>query len=212
MFRISKLSKNGYPLVPKKRLLQLLLKIITVRNSSCRKVMFSQVSICPQGGGVLSRPPPREDPPPKGDTCPPGRQAPPSWQADNTLWETDTPLAGRHPPADGYCSGRYASYLNAFLLKKLQYCAPNIELVLKRLHKSVNLLQNFPIYLRYLPPYFLLKKKLNISFSILMKFTHKAIIENVAFQFGVEYVLMQARQPLISTHDRLLRASTVKHS
>ena len=24
--------------------------IVTVRNSSCRKVMFSQVSVCPQGG------------------------------------------------------------------------------------------------------------------------------------------------------------------
>ena len=43
-----------------------------------------------------------------------------------------------------------------------------------------------------------------------MKFTHKAIIVNVAFQFGVEYMLMEARQALISTHDRLLQASTVK--
>ena len=24
--------------------------IVTVRNSSCRKVMFSQMSVCPQGG------------------------------------------------------------------------------------------------------------------------------------------------------------------
>ena len=54
-------------------------------------------------------------------TPPPGRQAPPFWQAD-VPWQADTPradtpLADRHPPpADGYCSGRYASYWNAFLL------------------------------------------------------------------------------------------------
>ena len=48
----------------------------------------------------------------------------------DTLWAdppwADPPL-GRHPPADGYCSGRYASYWNAFLFKgkliaRHQYC------------------------------------------------------------------------------------------
>ena len=63
------------------------LTIITVHNSSCGKVMFSQarVKISFHGG--------------------------------------DTPSLGRHPPQadtnpsplrDGHCSGRYASYLNAF--------------------------------------------------------------------------------------------------
>ena len=72
---------------------------ITVRNISCGKIMFSQVCVCPRGGEVC------------------------------TPW-ADTPL-GRHPlgrqprqanttpppPADGYCSGRYASHWNAFLFK-----------------------------------------------------------------------------------------------
>ena len=57
---------------------------ITVRNSSCGKVMSSQASVCPQGGGKVY-----------------------------------TPL-GRHPPQDGYCCRQYASYWNAFLLKKLR--------------------------------------------------------------------------------------------
>ena len=76
--------------------------IITVRNSSCGKVMFSQVSLCPQGGGV--HPLPRQ----KIDT---------PWEDIHT--PRQTPLMGRPPPplptADGHCSGRYASYWNAFL-------------------------------------------------------------------------------------------------
>ena len=64
---------------------------VTVRNSSWGKVMFSQVSVCPQGGGV--HPPRRQPLPPR----------------------QDTPLASRHPPRDGYCSGWYASYWDAFL-------------------------------------------------------------------------------------------------
>ena len=56
--------------------------IFTVRNSSCGKVMFSQVSVCPQGGGVhppwAETPPDRRSyaetpPPPRADT-PPHRQ------------------------------------------------------------------------------------------------------------------------------------------
>ena len=50
------------------------------------------------------------------------RQTPP-WQADTPpSWaDTPDPLAGRHPlgrhlpSRDGHCSGRYASYWNAFL-------------------------------------------------------------------------------------------------
>ena len=87
---------------------------ITVCNSSCRKVMFSQASVWPQGGCIPSL----------GRL--PGRQTSPR-QAD-TPQQADIPLAGRHPsgrqtplhirqtpPPDGYCSGRYASYWNAFL-------------------------------------------------------------------------------------------------
>ena len=57
------------------------------------------------------------------------RQTPPPRQAGTSLLAGRCPLAGRHPPgrhtpgrqthtppADGYCSGRYASYWNAFLL------------------------------------------------------------------------------------------------
>ena len=62
-----------------------------------------------------------------GGRCkPPGRHPP--GQADTTLGRhplprPDTPWPGRHPPplarhpplTDGHCSGRYASYWNAFL-------------------------------------------------------------------------------------------------
>ena len=67
------------------------LNIFTVRNSSCRKSMFLQVSVCPRVGGCTP-------PGPPGQTSPwaPPRQTP-------------------HPYRDGHCSGRYASYWNAFL-------------------------------------------------------------------------------------------------
>ena len=45
--------------------------VITVINSSCGKVMFSQVSVCPQGGG-------RCTPPVAGRHLPSGRQTPPA--------------------------------------------------------------------------------------------------------------------------------------
>ena len=57
--------------------------IFTARNSSCGKVMFSQVSVCPPGEVY-------------------------------TPWQADLPV-----PRDGYCSGWYASYWNAFLLFKI---------------------------------------------------------------------------------------------
>ena len=70
--------------------------IITVRKPSCRKVMFLHLSVIlfTGDGGVHTSY--------YSDTpCPPGQTAPP----------------GRHPPPprDGHCSGRYASYWNAFL-------------------------------------------------------------------------------------------------
>ena len=61
----------------------------TVRNSSCGKVrsMFSQMSVCPQGGRCTTS----------------IRQILPPW--------TDPPP----PAADSHCSERYASYWNLFL-------------------------------------------------------------------------------------------------
>ena len=90
---------------------------------SCGKVIFSQASVSHSvhSGGCLADTPPWADTPLAdhrlGQThSPPGRHP-----------RADSPL-GRHPPdrhppgqtplADGYCSGRYASYWNAFLLKK----------------------------------------------------------------------------------------------
>ena len=37
--------------------------------------------------------------------------------ADTPLGTRHTPGPGVHPPADGYCCGRYASYWNAFLFE-----------------------------------------------------------------------------------------------
>ena len=68
---------------------------------------YTCLSFCPQEGGCTR--PTRDIPP--GQTRP-GRQ-------------TDRPGLGRHsprradPPRDGYCSGRYASYWNAFLLDNI---------------------------------------------------------------------------------------------
>ena len=76
-------------------------EIFTVRNSSCEKVMFSQVSVCPQEGGVHAPSPGRQTPLPD-------RQTPPR----------------QTPPRDGYYSGRYASYWNAFLLSEIFSCVP----------------------------------------------------------------------------------------
>ena len=85
-----------------------------------------------RGGVCLSAcwdTPPRH-PPPTGQTKPLGRHplGRPHWQTDTPWADTprQTPLTPRHPPgrhppgppspADGYCSGRYASYWNPFLL------------------------------------------------------------------------------------------------
>ena len=77
--------------------------------------MFSQGCVknsVHRGGGV--HPPGRQTPQediPWADTP----RADPPWADTHTHPWTDTPL-GQIPPsqADGYCSGRYASYWNAF--------------------------------------------------------------------------------------------------
>ena len=114
-------NRSFHPEIPEERKKLYYVTVITVRNSSCGKVLFSQVSVCPQGEVYA----------PQADT-PSGRYHPPRQthpQADtpqvDTPW-TDTPPGrhplGRHPPgktpprADCHCSGRYASYWNAFLL------------------------------------------------------------------------------------------------
>ena len=71
--------------------------IFTVRNEVA-KVMFLHLCVCPQGGGSASvhagyHPTSQEQAPPRAGTLP----------------------GNRHPQADGYCCGRYASYWNAFL-------------------------------------------------------------------------------------------------
>ena len=68
------------------------ISLITVRHSSCGRVMFSQACV----RNFVYRgwcPPPDRHPP--GETRP--KQAPP------------------RPPRDGHCRGWYASYWNAFL-------------------------------------------------------------------------------------------------
>ena len=93
------------------------ISFITVRNSSCGKVMFSQVSVCPQGGGVhpqahipLGRHPPGRHPPwadppvqtlPLGRHASHGRQTHPSGQTSpgqTPHWADARPLTGRHSP------------------------------------------------------------------------------------------------------------------
>ena len=64
-------------------------KVITVRNSSCVKVVFTGVCLSTGGGGV-------------GGCTPPGKHQP---QADIPPTRYTPP-----PPRGGHCSGRYASY------------------------------------------------------------------------------------------------------
>ena len=66
------------------------------------------------GGGVWQTPPPGRHPLDRLGRHPPGRhlpgQAPPGRHPPRQTRQTPP------PPADGYCSGRYASYWNAFFL------------------------------------------------------------------------------------------------
>ena len=108
---------------------------------SCGKAMFLHLSVILFTGGLSGRHPHgRHTHPPWAETpwvdtpwadTPPGAQTrTPSWAdipwaCEHTPWTdtppgrqpvwADTPL-GRHPAlGDGHCSGRYASYWNAFL-------------------------------------------------------------------------------------------------
>ena len=80
--------------------------IFTVRNSSCGKVMFSQVSVCPQGGGVH----------------PPGQRPPPR----QTIICRNTPLRADTPPhrqtttaADGtHLTGMHSCWLKKLMNQK----------------------------------------------------------------------------------------------
>ena len=83
--------------------------ITTVRKRSCRKVMFLYLSVSHSvHGGGASDSVYAGIPLPGRHTIPLDRHSP---------W-ADAP--GRHPPlADGYCSGWYASYWNAFLFYEI---------------------------------------------------------------------------------------------
>ena len=70
-------------------------------NNSCGKYTYVFTGVCLSMGE-------RCTPPCQADTPPPIRHHPPG-----APW-ADTPLPSRHPQ-DGYCSGRYASYWNAFI-------------------------------------------------------------------------------------------------
>ena len=88
-----------------------------------------------------------QTPPPwQAEPPPPGRQTSPLGQ---TLLlgrhplgryppSRQTPRAGRHPPtsADGYCSGRYAPYWNAFLSFIIVYCFLSVNIYTCRYNMS----------------------------------------------------------------------------
>ena len=110
--------------------------LVTIHNEVA-KVMFLHVCVCPQWGGeweYLDRyplgtrytPPGPGTPPrtryiPLGPGTPPGTRYTPRDQVHPPdqvhLPGPGTPPGTRYtpPPGDGYCSGRYASYWNAFL-------------------------------------------------------------------------------------------------
>ena len=100
--------------------------ILTVRNSSCGKVMFSQACVknSVHRGGIN---PPRLTPPRHTHNPHPTMGRPPS--------QTHTPL-GRHlpwadSPLDGHCSRRYTSYWNAFLLQNSFHFDNNLFFTVK---------------------------------------------------------------------------------
>ena len=110
--------------------------VITVRNEVA-KVMFLHLSVILSTGGSASvhagiSPPP----PPSGTRHPPGADTPPQSrhppeqtppradtpQSRHPFWEQAPPWdQAPHPPADGYCCGRYASYWNAFLFIQISH-------------------------------------------------------------------------------------------
>ena len=98
---------KNFALAPMSHLVKLSLPNIYRPQQSCEGYVFTPLCLS-MGGGVLPQcmlgyyhPSPRDRPPLWSRHPPPPEGAPPR---------------SRHPPADGYCCGRYASYLNAFLL------------------------------------------------------------------------------------------------
>ena len=90
--------------------------LVTGRNEVVAKVIFLQVSVCPQGGGGClpqcmlgcHTPPPRMEEPPQMEE-PPRMENPPGWR--NPPGKADSSIRST--------SGRYASYWNAFLFCKI---------------------------------------------------------------------------------------------
>ena len=80
------------------------------RPRSLDKVMFLQVSVCPQGVLMMSLPVMDSPPPP---TAPSGQHHPPNSTTPPSDSTTPTWTA---PPPSRSTSGRYASYWNAFFL------------------------------------------------------------------------------------------------
>ena len=100
-------------------LLNIATRLVTVRNSSCGKVIFSQACVknsvhkrvytpWADTPSTLGRHLPRQTPPGR---LPPGQTSTPRQTAD-TPRQTHPPAP---PPRDGHCIRRYASYWNAFL-------------------------------------------------------------------------------------------------
>ena len=113
------------------------ISLFTVRKQSCRRVMFSQACVknsvhggrCNTPSGLTGRHPLWQTPPgrhPPGQTTPLGGH--PRWQTcrhrprQTHLGQTPSQAKppGKPPPptpSHGHCSGRYASYWNAFLFQ-----------------------------------------------------------------------------------------------
>ena len=76
------------------------------------KVMFSQVFVCPLGGGVVGQTTLEADPPPSGGR--PKAFTPHPWKE---YWTRQEVTSYPYPPPRNNKNGRYATYWNAFLLR-----------------------------------------------------------------------------------------------
>ena len=105
---------------------KIILSFVTARKCSCGKVMFLHLSVSHSVRGGWCAPP-RQTPPPPGrhSQAEPRRQTPPR----------HTYPLDRHPLRDGHWSGRYASYWNAFLLKRYLYFKCRLWKVKHLLHQ-----------------------------------------------------------------------------
>ena len=88
-------------------------EVVSTRNSSCGKVMFSQscVKNSIHGSGEVYTP--LETP-----------QADTPWTHTHSHLDTPPPRTHTYPlgkPPDGHCRGRYASYWNAFLFQQINH-------------------------------------------------------------------------------------------